>query len=207
MGNKREEKLKIPVRLSSILALKKAARLYVLFQKKKKKLLTAFFFLFLHSVISAEEERDGMKGTLDTLSFLVLPTKQRPPWPFGYCKNFQFCVLSRALISQRSPGPASECAHVWLTQILFFFIYLFIFILLCADRGVASQSRSRKAFIPDDCDSQNAVLTSEMGQISLGVFFFQHEQSVFFFFLSLVCIPNIINSPLFTPDESELVFL
>lgn len=145
--------------------------------KKKKKAADSFFFLLLHSVISAEEERDRMKGTLDTLSFLVLPTKRRPPWPFGYCKISNSVFYLAHLFRNALQGPRRSART---SDSLTFFFFL-----LCADRGVASQSWSRKAFIPDDCDSQNMDLTPEMGQISLGVFNMSSLFFCFFFSLSL----------------------
>lgn len=90
---------KIQVRLLSILMLEKAASLDVLFQRSCWQII----FPPLLSVLAAEEERDQIRrNSGHTVSFLALPTKQRPAWPFGYCKISNSVFYLAHFISQHS---------------------------------------------------------------------------------------------------------
>lgn len=166
--------------------------------KKKKKSCWQLFFPLLHSVISAVEERDRMKGTLDTLSFLVLPTKRRPPWPFGYCKISNSVFYLAHLFRNNLQGPRRSARTS--DSLRFFFA-------LCRPRCCLTKPKS-KSIYPRRLWLSKRGFNPRDGSNFSGCF--QHEQSIFLFFvflLSLFCIPNIINSPLFTQDERDLVFL
>lgn len=88
-----------------------------------------------HSVISAKEETDKMKGrslsNSDILSsFFHSANKACPAWPSVIVKLL-FCVLSHTLISQHSPGSGSQSAHMSDSLTVFHW----------AGWGVASQSQ------------------------------------------------------------------
>lgn len=130
-----------------------------------------------------------------------------PPSPLAIVK-FQFCVLSRTLISQHSPGSGSESVHM--ADSLWDFHW--------ADWGVASQSHavwiSRKAFIPTIVTLKhdlNPELSQNYQVYSFNLlllrdqitFVQSHYCSIFLSFCWYLCV---INSSLFTSAEREPVF-
>lgn len=152
-----------------------------------------FFFLPSFQSYRLRRRETKKEGTLDTLSFLVPPTKRRPAWPFGYCKISNSVFYLAHFISQHSLW-----ARIGVRECLTHSPFLS----LCADCGVASQSRrlkvSPQAFIPATVTrkpalTQRRVKSSEV--FILLIFFFPISQSEQYSFCELACVPLIRNSP------------
>lgn len=95
-----------------------------------------FFLPSFHSQRLRRRETKE-EGTLDTLSFMPLPTKRRPAWPFGYCQISNSVFYLAHFLSQHflwAHIGACACLTHWR------------FLSLCADCGVTS--KKPQAFIP-----------------------------------------------------------